>query len=248
MRILGVDPAWTWEKPSGIALIEQEGNDWKLEDIAPSFDLFYSDKNIQERFQGKIVGGRFDLKKTLEKSGPVDCIVVDMPISAKPFFGRRKADNAITEEFGKAWCATHTPTAAISKFGVEFVLKAKECGYILNTNLIETYPHPAILSLIPELDKRLPYKVGKRKRYWPEATPEERRDNLYENLQRLRNALSSHIRLPEEYNLQKDASFTQLKRFEDTLDALVCAWVGIKFKNGLFRKFGDEFSYIMIPE
>ena len=248
MRILGIDPAWTLKNPSGFALIEQNGDVWQTKDIAPSFSLFCSDQTIQERFSGKIYGGRFSLKEILEKSGPVDCIVVDMPISTKPFSGRREADNAIAKDYGNAWCATHTPTVAISKFGVEFVSEAEKYGYILNTNLVETYPHPAILSLIPELNKRLTYKVGKRKRYWPEATPDERRENLYKNLQILRTALSSHINLPKDYNLSIDAPFALLKSFEDTLDALVCAWVGIKFMNKQCRAFGDALSSIWIPK
>ena len=248
MKILGIDPAWTPKNPSGFALIEQIGDEWICRDIAPSFDSFCSSKMVSEKFKEKICGSPFDLEDILGKCGQVNCIVVDMPISPEEFLGRREADDAITKEFGNAWCATHTPTAAISKFGVDFVLKAKECGYIFNTNLIETYPHPAILSLIPDLEKRLPYKVEKRNRYWPKEKPEERRKKLYKNLQILRTALSSHITLPKDYNLSIDAPFTLLKSFEDTLDALVCAWVGIKFMNKQCRAFGDKLSAIWIPK
>ena len=170
-----------------------------------------------------------------------------MPISSKTFSGRRSADNAISDHFGKYWCSTHSPTKEISEISKHFLADAEENGYIFNTNIIETYPHPAILTLIPSLDKRLPYKVGKRNKYWPQEKPEKRRDNLYENLQKLRNALAEIILLPNDYNVEKESSFVKLKSFEDTLDALVCAWVGIKFMNQQCERFGDKFSSIWIP-
>ena len=39
-----------------------------------------------------------------------------------------------------------------------------------------------------------------------------------------------------------------LKRYEDTLDALVCAWVGMQFANGLAIPYGDESAAIWVAK
>jgi predicted RNase H-like nuclease len=40
---------------------------------------------------------------------------------------------------------------------------------------------------------------------------------------------------------------TGLKRYEDSLDALVCAWVGAKYLEGEAVAYGDHTAAIWIP-
>ncbi len=42
-------------------------------------------------------------------------------------------------------------------------------------------------------------------------------------------------------------SLTYLKRFEDALDALVCAWVGLQHLHRRTRPYGDHESAIWVP-
>lgn len=42
--------------------------------------------------------------------------------------------------------------------------------------------------------------------------------------------------------------FARLKRHEDALDALICAWVGVQYLAGSIRAFGDEDAAIWTPE
>lgn len=42
-------------------------------------------------------------------------------------------------------------------------------------------------------------------------------------------------------------SLSSLKRYEDALDALVCAWVGIKFMEGHALALGDDRCAVWVP-
>jgi predicted RNase H-like nuclease len=42
-------------------------------------------------------------------------------------------------------------------------------------------------------------------------------------------------------------SLAHLKRYEDALDALVCAWVGVCALNGSARAYGDDAAAIWVP-
>ena len=43
------------------------------------------------------------------------------------------------------------------------------------------------------------------------------------------------------------ATLAALKRYEDALDALICAWVGVEFLEGTVSAFGDGSSTIWVP-
>ncbi|MDW7774366.1 MAG: hypothetical protein SCH71_15885 [Desulfobulbaceae bacterium] len=51
---------------------------------------------------------------------------------------------------------------------------------------------------------------------------------------------------PIRFKLDLDAE-SYLKRYEDALDALVCAWVGVKFLEGETQPLGDETAAIWCP-
>jgi predicted RNase H-like nuclease len=114
--------------------------------------------------------------------------------------------------------------------------------------VIEVYPHPALVELAGALE-RLPYKTSKVGSYWPLASPPERRILLYRQWSEIVALLEGEIAdaaatLPR---LELNASSWKVKAFEDTLDAIVCAWVAICTLEGRAKPFGDRDSAIWIP-
>jgi predicted RNase H-like nuclease len=110
------------------------------------------------------------------------------------------------------------------------------------------YPHPALVELA-RAPQRLPYKLTKVRKYWPTATPSERRTRLLREWQRILDLLEKEIQgvcaalpLPS-----TSATALELKGYEDALDAVICAWVGICALDGRAKPHGDEHSAIWIP-
>jgi predicted RNase H-like nuclease len=152
-------------------------------------------------------------------------------------------------------CGTHTPNTAhpgtvSEQLRVGFLAE----GYPLLTDsfslpgLIEVYPHPALLALM-QADYRLPYKFSKRRRYWPERLPFERRERLIGEWASIVAALDKQIAGTASMLVppQTDSRNYVLKGFEDALDAVICAWVGICALDGHAEPFGDKESAIWIP-
>ena len=113
---------------------------------------------------------------------------------------------------------------------------------------MEVYPHPALITLT-EADYRLSYKVSRSRRYWPDSSPAERRSKLLTQFQRILSALNDEIRdipiqLPDPTSA---VPVSGLKRYEDSLDSLVCAWVGAKYLEGETVAYGDHTAAIWIP-
>ena len=114
--------------------------------------------------------------------------------------------------------------------------------------MVEIYPHPALITLTGA-GYRLPYKVGRSRKYWPGSTPAERRASLIDQFGGILHALEDEI---GEIHLDPpDAtsaiSTSGLKRYEDSLDALVCAWVGAKYLEGTVVPYGDDTAAIWVP-
>jgi predicted RNase H-like nuclease len=114
--------------------------------------------------------------------------------------------------------------------------------------LLEVYPHPALLILLPA-GYRVPYKVSKATKYWPEASPRERIERLLGLFEVILAALKREVAgielgLPRPEAVRSRAS---LKRYEDALDALVSAWVGIQFLEDRAEAFGDGTAAIWCP-
>lgn len=96
---------------------------------------------------------------------------------------------------------------------------------------------------------RVPYKIGRRRRYWPDTTATERRAMLAESWRRIVAALELRVDglvrcLPHPEDTQTLAA---LKGYEDALDACVCAWVGAFYLAGGARAYGDDSAAIWIP-
>jgi predicted RNase H-like nuclease len=260
--ILGIDAAWTHHQPSGIALIGRSGDKWQCMALAPDYESFY------ELAQGQVVDwtstptGTWPDPSRLVNScraigGAPWVVAIDLPMATHPITARRAADQAISRRFGAQGCSTHSPSAlrpgplstlCVEQFAAE--------GYSLETHaneapssLIEVYPHVALLALM-NLPYRLAYKGSKSLAYWPDSDRPTRLRNLLDVYGRIQDALSQeidNINLPLP-SLSQVSSFAVLKRYEDALDALICAWVGIQYAEGRAVAHGDDHAAIWCPE
>jgi len=182
------------------------------------------------------------------------CVAVDMPIV--PYgrvTGRRESDNATSRAFGGRRCATHSPTRERpGALGENFSRGLEAQGYQVavagsapaGRDLLEVYPHPALLALTGER-MRLPYKCSKTGKYWPGLPRPERVARLLGVWGAIREALAGRmllapgvLPLPEGW---------RLKAYEDMLDAAVCAWVGACYLDGAATAHGDAASAIWVP-
>jgi hypothetical protein len=98
--------------------------------------------------------------------------------------------------------------------------------------------------------ERLPYKVSKNGSYWGKGLPvTERKRRLVEQWTSILGRLSQVID-GIEVPLPKDPeqfTFQHLKRYEDAIDGLVCAWMATRFLAGDAVPLGDDDGAIWIP-
>lgn len=247
--MLGIDAAWTAHNASGVALVAEQGRGWRLVAAHASYAGFTGGGGMEADVPA--------LLATAQRlcGARVDVIAVDMPLSLKPIAGRRASDIGVSSAYGARKCATHSPSAerpglisdrlragfAAAGYGL-MTLGSKEPG------LAEVYPHPALVELTGA-SERLPYKASRARLYWPGLTPLERRKQLIKEWQRIAEALEGQIAgvkslLPK---VTADSKGKALKAFEDTLDAVICCWIGICILEGKATAFGDHESAIWVP-
>jgi predicted RNase H-like nuclease len=263
--ILGIDAAWTAGQPAGVALAEGTPGSWRTVAVAPSYGAFIdlADRTSVDWERARPTGRWPPIGELLDAAdrmsdGDVKLVTVDMPIANEPITSRREADRAVARAFGRRWCATHSPTPVRpGKLGAHLMTALHERGFPLVTGIdqldgrrcsAEVYPHPALLTLLGD-EYRIPYKVARSGRYWPGTTVAERIRRLLHQMNRIACALENllgptGVRLPTADAVQ---SLSCLKRYEDALDALVCAWVGTCIVEGNAEAFGDETAAIWVP-
>ena len=126
--------------------------------------------------------------------------------------------------------------------GFEELSYPLEVSEVKESVTIEVYPHPAVLTLL-DRGYRVPYKVAKRR--LREA------DGIVAEFKEIANGLSREIKgIPDVVPLPDIpylGTLNALKRYEDTLDALVCAWVGKRYLEGRAKPFGDDTAAIWVP-
>jgi predicted RNase H-like nuclease len=95
----------------------------------------------------------------------------------------------------------------------------------------------------------LPYKLSKIRNYWPDLSVSERRARLFEQWAEIIRLLDCQIAGVAKALPPPDAAASGiiLKAYEDCLDAVVCAWVGVCALEGQAQPFGDKISAIWIP-
>lgn len=261
--ILAIDAAWTPTAPSGVALVVQQDEAWRCVAVAPTYNEFIAQSQGGEtNWSCKgFRGSKADVPLLLRAAQrlartTIDVVALDMPVAIQPFSGRRAADDAISAEFGSRWCSAHSPTdARPGRLGMELSVAFERAGYPLATTdevtipcLIEVYPHPALLSLLKR-SRRVPYKVSRSQRYWPKVTISARIAALLDEYSAIHAAVSKifgpiGVVLPVADEVH---TLSQLKRIEDALDALICAWVGVEYLAGRAIPLGDETAAIWCP-
>lgn len=250
---LGIDAAWTRTQPSGVALAGETDAGWRLVAAGSSYADFLG---LERTAASHIADPSLLVRRAEALTGARPTIVaVDMPLSRTPIERRRVSDDLVSSAYGARHAGTHTPSA-LRPGAISDRLRAgfEAAGYPLRTSapvtdgLIEVYPHPALIELLRAV-RRLPYKEGKMRKYWPELGPADRRARLVAQWSDIVAALEDEIDgvvtalpLPDLV-----APRHQLKAFEDMLDAVVSAWVGICVLEGRAVSFGDGDSAIWIP-
>jgi predicted RNase H-like nuclease len=264
--ILALDAAWTATEPTGVALVASDGIGWRAVAVAPNYDSFLrlaEGSPVPWTQPGRFHGNTASVPELLEAAhrlanSPVDLVTIDMPIATVPITGRRAADNVISAIFGGRGCSTHTPNAICpGPLGATLSAAFNDAGFPIATSLttaaqtrrlLEVYPHPALVTLLTRT-YRVPYKVGKTRSYWPALSLDERIDMLLVEFSAIHDALDNvlgpvGIQIP---TAAGKLTLSALKRYEDALDALVCAWVGIRYMQGQAIGHGDETAAIWCP-
>lgn len=206
-------------------------------------------------------GGPLGIEGLLGRFGPVAVVALDLPLARGALQGPRRADQAVACRFGAAGAGVHSPRLAASvsaevfrgleRAGLRHVAAAApgRTGVFL-----EVHPHAAILHLL-DLESRLPYKVARRARYWPQASPQERLVRIATNLDRLREGLAGYFEgvddvVPRARELLGSTTRSParlLKGLEDALDAAVCAYVAAEYLRGNAVALGDDRAAIWVP-
>ena len=265
--VLGIDAAWTNHHPSGVALAVQTAGGWHLAAVEASYAEFHARAERLPTPEGKPAGSVPVAAELLDSAEALcgqatNLVAIDMPLSRTPFTGRRASDNAVSRAYGGRHCATHSPSS-LRPGSISDCLRAgfEVKGYPLRTvdgasvgpsvllpALIEVYPHPALVEFAGA-SKRLPYKVANIRKYWPEHESWQRIEALrtewlgiVELLDRQLAGVADALPLPP-----LGTKGWTLKAYEDKLDAVVCACIGICAVEGRALAFGDDASAIWIP-
>jgi len=256
--ILGIDAAWTEHGSSGVALIF--GDAGKLQVVsAPSYrafnDLAAGQSHSPLSSDASLdVGLLLDSAKSL-CNGNIDVVAIDMPMSRVKFTSRRGADDLIAKKYGRHKASTHTPNAdRPGPFGAQMTRDFGTCGFPLATEsanasspaLIEIYPHVALIELM-KCDERRKYKVAKTLTYWKGESVPNRILALIKEWDEILRALRKELGgfefdLPDGFS-----SLASMKPYEDRLDAIISAWVGLQFLKGRTTPHGDDQAAIWVP-
>lgn len=251
--VLGIDAAWTPGQPSGVAVVRTRGRRWQCVALAPSYASFLAlAEGRAVDWRARPVGAPPDSRALLAAATSLagaapDVIAIDMPLATRRIIGRRAADNAISSAYASRGLGVHTPNEArpgpladamrlgFGRHGYR-VAHARTLGGTPRV-LIEAFPHAAAI-VLAGADYRVPYKLSRIAQYWPDLSPLARRRALLGHWTTLRRALARTIdggalRVPS------SGALAHLKRYEDALDALICAWIGIEYLAGRLRAHGD---------
>lgn len=259
--VLGIDAAWTAAQASGVALVTETDAGWQLKAVTASYRRFHALSEGEEGEQ-RPSGGQPDAQALLTSAAAlcgrcIDLVAVDMPLARSPICGRRASDNEVSREYGQRWASTHTPSVNRPGLISDRLRDGFEAaGYALQTSgdvthgLIEVYPHPALIEFATA-HQRLPYKYGKRSKYWPGELSLVRKANIWREMRSIATLMDNEIMgveralPPLEW---ETASGSDWKAYEDMLDAVICAAVGICVLEGRAVPFGDASSAIWIPK
>ena len=220
MFFVGIDLAWSYKNGSGVAIIDGDEKKGNL----LSYDILNSDSEIIDY-----------INRNVKDNDAI--IAIDAPLVVTNEEGRRDAERIVGTLFRKYDAGAHPSNRKrLSQWsgtirGEEIAKLLENNGFKHNPDIrkfessrkfIEVYPHPSMVVLFG-LDRILRYKAKPKRDYefrWAEF------ERYRSHLKALENANPSLI-LPDEL-LEgdiKELRAGKLKDYEDTLDAVFCAYI-----------------------
>ncbi len=262
MIVLGIDAAWTASQPSGVALVRHRRRRWECVALAPSYASFLAlAAGTRVDWRARPVASIAACDLLLDAAarlagGRPDVIAIDLPLAETPIVARRAADNAIASAYATRGLGAHSPSETRPGPIAHAMYRGFAAhGYALATAttrsatpgvMIEVFPHAAAIALLGA-SYRVPYKLARVTQYWPAHTPDQRRRALLAQWSKLRRALGAHV---SGVTLRVPATGTLagLKRYEDALDAAICAWIGSEYLANRTRAYGDDRTAVWAHE
>ena len=240
MKIIGIDLAWQSEKnTTALAIGDLTDNSFHIISIYESLASLES------------------IKDTINNEKNVQGISIDAPLIINNATGQRPCEHTLSQEYGSRYASCHASNTTLYPNAASTLLSnhlsASNFNHLGNPNKerwqIECYPHPALIEIL-DLPRRLPYKKG---------TVAERKQgqvNLANHLKSLENSNilkltidnASRVCLNEDH-IRAQAG-TSLKQNEDSLDSIICAYIGALYASMVSRKiFGSiDTGYIYVPQ
>lgn len=182
-------------------------------------------------------------------------VAVDLPMALGGVRGWRRADLETTRAFSRFGCPVHSPTAERpGEWGDRIVAGLADRGYHLALSnpcgegcFAEVYPHTVLLDIYRRA-RRLPYKAGRSKQYWPECGREERVSRLVRTYEAIWRRLETWWRLPPFPGVGASPRMKELKGCEDLTDALLCLHAAAAIQTGRYLPYGDGTAAIWNPD
>ena len=246
--VLGIDAAWTVTEPSGVSLLaaEREG-DWRCAAVAPSYGSFLAlaagtpvdwtarpeaapvDPGGAAR-RGEHAGRRSGRCRRRRHAARHRTDRGEAARGRRRLPGLRLPRRLRALPLGPP-AGPPSPTRCARGFAARGYRLATAATGRRAPALIEVYPHASLLSLTGAA-YRIPYKVQRSARYHPGTGVRERIRRLHAELasilDHLRDRLGGiDIALPA---VAAIPSLRLLKRYEDALDGLVCAWSALRYR------------------
>ncbi len=220
MNFIGLDLAWSARNKTGAAVIGGDAAGGAL--VAST--LLHGDDEIVEF--------------VLAHAGDDPALVtIDAPLWVPNVTGRRPAEAEIGAAFGRyrlaAYPANRTKLAVDKAVRGEvlvdrlaahrFVHRAEVAALQPVRQIVEVYPHPAMLAFF-DLPRPLPYKARPHRTLAARHTAFRQFQALIKSLEAATPALTATNDLLAQ-NVH-DLGPTALKRYEDQLDGVMCAYIG----------------------
>lgn len=245
MKFIGLDLAWSARNKTGAAVIEGDAAHGEL----ITSTLLHGDDEIVE-----FVLGHAGDEQAL--------VTIDAPLSVPNATGRRPAEAEIGAAFGRYRLAAYPANRA--KLAVDDVVRGEALvdrlqahGFVHHAEvaalepvrqIVEVYPHPAMLAFF-DLERPLPYKARPHRTLADRHTAFQQFQDLIRSLATATPALTGTEQLLDQPVDQLGPA--ALKRYEDQLDGLMCAYIGhYLWRWGMARArvFGSmEHGYITTP-
>lgn len=260
---LGIDAAWTNKEPSGVCLLSSKnGGLCEIIRLGKSYSEFIAGTIDWSKKADCVRVTTEDILKICQEAVSYpDCIAVDMPIAPYHIKSRRACESEISKAYGGKGASTHNPNEnRPGLISLELFNDLSGSGYQWITkdmlpqdkSFIEVYPHTAIIEYL-DLGYRYEYKVSKKNKFktWASLSASQKNEKLILNLQFLVDELAKRIPNIYDFFMRLDPmntySINQLKGYEDAIDSVICALVGIDFVFGMACGYGDEQGTIWVP-